>query len=118
MTEKIIYDFGSSNGDDIPYYLLKAEKVVAVEANPSLAREIEKRFSSEVSQGKLMIENCVLTVNHSLKTVPFYIHKTSHVLSQFPKPLQHSQEYNEVLLPAKNVVEIIKKHGNPYYIKI
>jgi hypothetical protein len=31
---KIIYDLGANNGDDIPYYLLKADTVVAVEANP------------------------------------------------------------------------------------
>ena len=34
--KKVIYDIGSNNGDDIPYYLMKCDKVVAVEANPLL----------------------------------------------------------------------------------
>jgi hypothetical protein len=69
MTKKIIYDFGSNNGDDIPYYLRKADIVVAVEANPSLCIEIEKKFVSELRDGKLFIENCVLTPDDSLTEV-------------------------------------------------
>ena len=32
--KEIIYDFGSNNGCNLAYYLKKADKVVAVEANP------------------------------------------------------------------------------------
>jgi len=32
--KKIIYDLGSGNGDNIPYYLLKSDLVIAVEAIP------------------------------------------------------------------------------------
>jgi hypothetical protein len=42
-SKTVIYDFGANNGDDIPYYLKKAELVVAVEANPSLCQKIEER---------------------------------------------------------------------------
>ena len=44
--KKIIYDFGANNGDDIPYYLMKADEVIAVEANPKLCDVIKNRFSS------------------------------------------------------------------------
>lgn len=37
MGKRVIYDFGSKNGDDIPYYLEKPDLDVAVEANPILA---------------------------------------------------------------------------------
>ena len=40
----VIYDFGANNGDDLPYYLLSADKVVAVEANPELCSLMQKRF--------------------------------------------------------------------------
>ena len=44
--KKVIYDFGANNGVDIPYYLLKADLVIAVEANPKLCAQIQDRFSN------------------------------------------------------------------------
>jgi FkbM family methyltransferase len=119
MERKIIYDFGSNNGDDIPYYLLKSDRVVAVEANPVLCEQINNRFSSEIKQGRLKVENCVITASENSEPVSFFIHKKNHVLSQFPKPPEDKLiSFNEVLLPSKPVTQIIKEHGNPYYIKI
>jgi len=86
LGRKIIYDFGSNNGDDIPYYLLKADLVVAVEANPALARHIESRFAHEIQEGRLAVENCVLTTCAEPQSVSFYVHNSDHVLSQFPRP--------------------------------
>ena len=54
---KIIYDFGAHNGNDIPYYLTKADKVVAVEANPGLAAQIKERFKDEP---KVVVEDLSL----------------------------------------------------------
>ena len=54
--KKIIYDIGSNNGDDIPYYLLKSDLVVAIEANPQLCNLINQRFKSEIDEGKLVVE--------------------------------------------------------------
>ena len=66
--------------------LLKSDLVVAIEANPQLCNLINQRFKSEIDQEKLVVENCVVQNESSLSEVPFYIHKTHHVLSQFPKP--------------------------------
>jgi len=56
--KRIIYDFGANTGNDIPYYLKKADVVVAVEANP--------RFASQSSPYSIM--NC-LPVSFMSKTV-------------------------------------------------
>lgn len=118
-SRKIIYDFGANNGDDIPYYLKKADVVVAVEANPSLCREIEERFSTEIQEGRLRVENCVLVDNDSNAEVCFYLHKRHHVLGQFPEPDQSViQDYEKVVLPSRSALQILQKHGAPYYIKI
>ena len=58
--ERIIYDFGMNNGDDVPYYLQKGTKVVGVEANPAMCDLVRERFQDEIRSGKLQIENCVL----------------------------------------------------------
>ena len=118
MNKKIIYDFGSNNGDDIPYYLLKSDLVVAVEANPLLCEQISNRFASEIERGKLVIENCVITAEDS-KQVSFYISNKHNVLSQFPKPsTEELCHFSEVILPSKKAAHIINEHGAPYYIKI
>lgn len=118
--KRIIYDFGSNNGDDIPYYLLKSDLVVAVEANPILCELILKKFKSEIEQGKLIVESCVITAeNNNLDKVSFYIHKEKHWMSQFPKPsIERIDSFEEVLISSRSVINIIKEYGEPYYIKI
>lgn len=119
MNTKVIYDLGANNGSNIPYYLLKADKVVAVEANPKLASEIKLKFATEITTGKLIVENVVLSVQDSSGTVPFFIHKTKDVLSQFPEPsAEFKSKFDLVQLPSKSVFEIIEQHGAPFYIKI
>lgn len=115
--KKIIYDFGSNNGDDIPYYLKKADLVIAVEANPLLCDHIRKRFPDEISNKKLFVENIVLTDETQSGDVLFYRHKTLHVLSQFPKP-SNLENFDEILLPSRSVIQVIAEYGDPYYIKI
>jgi FkbM family methyltransferase len=116
---KVIYDFGSNNGDDLPYYLKRSDLVIAVEANPTLCDQIRTRFAEEIGKGRLIVENCVLTVDQDGTNVPFYVHRTDHVLSQFPEPAPKAlADFERMWLPSKNVVGLIRKHGEPYYIKI
>ena len=114
---KTIYDLGSNNGDDISYYLMKADRVIAVEANPVLCELIKTRFSEELANGKLFIENCVLNVGPPINETPFYIHKNNHVLSTLKEP-SNIAEFERVLLPSQNICKIVEKYGDPYYIKL
>lgn len=118
-SKKIIYDFGSNNGDDIPYYLLKSDLVIAIEANPFLANLIKDRFKKEIKRGNLIVENYVCTVEDRPKMSPFFIHKTFSPLSQLPTPSETQlEQFDKVMLPSINVIDLIKKHGEPWYIKI
>lgn len=116
---KIIYDLGANNGDDIPYYLLKADLVVAVEANPKLCELIENRFPAEIAAGRLIVENCAVAAEGESGPVDFYIHKKNHVLSQLPEPEpERTHFFDKVSLRSKTIAEIIAAHGTPYYLKI
>jgi FkbM family methyltransferase len=117
MPKKIIYDFGSNNGDDLPYYLRKADLVVAVEADPVLAAQIRDRFSSEIGRGELVVENCVLARAGSPATVPFHVHRQYRFLNQFPHP-ENAEEFDTIWMPSKTPVELVSTHGEPHYIKI
>ena len=117
--KKIIYDLGANNGDDIPYYLMKSDVVVAVEANPVLCQGIRQRFLPQIEQGRVVVEHCVITSDHEGVDVDFYIHKEDSVLSRFPKPDKAEIDcFEQVLLPSKTIKHVIAEHGTPFYIKI
>lgn len=121
---KLIYDLGANNGDNLPYYLLKAERVVAVEANPVLADLIRERFAAEIAEGRLVVENAVLIAGEGGKPVPFHINTMNHRMSRFPEPVapmdygSHPSHYRRVELPSISLRELIARHGEPDYIKI
>jgi FkbM family methyltransferase len=118
-TTTVIYDFGANAGGNIPYYLEKADLVVAVEANPALCRAIEERFADEVAAGRLAIENVVVVAERGLTETPFFVHRAEHVLSQLPRPPARSlAAFEQVVLPARHVVDIVARYGPPHYIKI
>ena len=117
--EKIIYDLGANVGSNIEYYLKKADKVIAVEANPVLAEKLREKFASAVFAGKLFIEQSVISADKNALSVPFYIHKLHSAISQFPKPDAASlDQFDCVLLPSKSILEIVRQYGTPWYIKI
>lgn len=114
-----IYDFGMNNGDDVDYYLLKGAKVVGVDANRSLCDQVEQRFADAIAAGRLVVVNAALSEHDSADPVSFYIHKTSHVLGQFPRPPDKDlAQFQEVKVPARTPASIVAEHGEPLYIKI
>jgi len=115
----IIYDFGANAGQNVGYYLEKADLVVAVEANPLLCRTIEERYAAEIAAGRLVVENVVAVAERGPPTTPFFIHRREHVLSQLPRPrAELTQDFTEVVLPARHVLDIVARHGPPHFIKI
>lgn len=114
----VIYDLGANSGSDIPYYLLRADKVVAVEANPALCNKIKQEFSKEISEERLVVVASVITTSKERSdAVKFYLHKRNHVLSQFPKP-ENFQDFDEVSLPTTSLKKLFDQYGKPYYLKI
>jgi hypothetical protein len=55
--KKIIYDFGANNGDNIQYYLLKSDLLVAIEANPELCDFIRKKFKQEIDNSQKQVSS-------------------------------------------------------------
>ena len=117
--KSLILDLGSNCGASLDYYMLKADLVVAVEANPILCWRMKESFSASIQQGRLVIENCVVTEESDEEEVIFYIHKTHSPLSQFMKPdADKSDEFEEVRVTTKSVGQLIRAYGMPIYIKI
>ncbi len=116
--KKIIYDFGACRGENFPYYLLKSDLIIAVEANTENCNYIKTKFAKEIDEGKIILETCILSENNNKKE-KFYIHKEDYLLGQYPKPNDKNIENFIVTeLESKDVITIIKSYGEPYYIKI
>lgn len=119
MVQSLIFDLGANNGDDVDYYLKKARRVVAVEANPALCDLMETRFAAAIQSGRLVVENAVLTVDPTRPSALFHLHRTNHVLSQFPAPAEaEASQFEAVTLPALSVAELLSRHGQPDYAKV
>src|SRR5688500_2772152 len=58
---KLVFDFGMYDGSDTEYYLDCGYKVVAVEANPALARSAQTGFEKYISSGQLVIINAAIS---------------------------------------------------------
>jgi FkbM family methyltransferase len=117
--KSVIYDFGRNNGDDVEYYLLKADKVVGVEANPILCDEVRRRFPAEIAEDKLIVVNCALSTDIGAPEVDFYVNRKHHVLSQLDKPdVDAIGEFEQIRVPAQDPVGIIHAHGDPPFVKI
>jgi len=109
INKKVIIDFGANKGQNIDYYLLKADILVCVEANPELAKVIRKKFSAHIRNNKLFIENVVVTkTGNNGKLVNFYINKND-VLSSNIKP-KNSKDFHLVKVQSKSISEILKKY--------
>ncbi len=98
---------------------MKADVVVAVEANPALCQLMYERFHTQIEQGRVVVESCVITSEKDGVDVDFYVHKRNHTHSQFSIPdTKQIDSFEMVLLPSKAVKRVISDHGAPHYIKI
>ena len=109
--KKVIIDFGANKGQNINYYLLKADIVVCVEANPKLVKEIQKNFSNHIRNKKLFIENVVVVGEKEGKkeSIDFYIHKKMDVLSTLINP-NNTQDFSQVKIKSKSITKILEKY--------
>ena len=119
---KIIFDFGANNGQNLNYFLEKADIVIAVEANTNLVKEIKSNFKQFIDSKKLIVENIALTNNEDVKEINFYISKENDVLSTL-YPYDASKFYMEKIRCEK-ASSLIKRFLKNYniseieYIKI
>ena len=73
MVRDLIYDAGLHKGEDSAYYLALGYRVVAFEANSTLVELCRRRFSSEISAGRLRIIEGAIDDSGAAE-VTFYSH--------------------------------------------
>lgn len=114
---KIIYDVGANNGDDTEYYLLRGFNVVAIEANNDLAIALATRFRSEISSGRLVVQNVAVT-DLLVDYVDFYIFDGNDKISSTLCPDNGLGNFHKASVRARRLPDLIREFGIPYYVKI
>ena len=118
VQEKLIFDIGFHVGNDTAYYLSRGYRVVAVEANPSLADEGRRRFNAEIASGHLTILNVAMSPT-SGAIIPFYINDIYSAKSSLdPARAQKWEKYHRVEVEGVTIGELFKTWGVPWYLKM
>jgi FkbM family methyltransferase len=114
----LIIDLGMNNGDDTDYYLKKGYRVVAVEANPILCEQANKRFHNALKKEKLIILNVGIWTGYDRKT--FFINLNNNHWSSLDKIW--AERDNSSCMPIEidtiSINHLFDKFGIPLYLKI
>lgn len=114
---KTIFDLGMYDASDTRYYLEEGFRVVAVEANPALARRAQAALDDYVVSGQLAVVNAAIgPTNEAIE------------VSVCGDDLGSSSIYRELVeartpigkftVPGITTHELFDRFGIPYYLKI
>ena len=119
--EDLVFDVGAHVGDDSDFYLKLGFRVVAVEANPSLAARLKQRFAAEIDGGRYVLVDKAIGSGH--EEITFFVNrKTSVWGTADPSWALRNQrlgaESDEIRVPSVPFGELLQTYGCPYYLKI
>ena len=114
---ELVFDVGLHNGDDTAYYLAHGYDVVAVEANPDFCTVAEKRFASEIQDGRLAIRN--VGISEQAGELNFWISERSE-WSSFDKTYatRIGTSASPIVVPAVRFADVLNDYGQALYVKI
>jgi FkbM family methyltransferase len=117
VEERLIYDVGGFDGSDTAYYLSLGYRVVCIEATPSKAEEISRRFSREIADGRCRVLN--VAVGEQEGIMPFYTCDFA-ALNSFDRSRIDSSGYvaHEMRVRVRPFDSIIEEYGIPYFLKV
>ena len=118
LNPNLIFDIGMHKGEDTKFYLKNGYSVVAVEANPVLARECEAKFKSEIESGRLTIVNVGIAEEEG--EMPFYVNKHSSEWSSFDREIgtRNNTPFEIINIKTVRTRSLFEKYGCPYYLKV
>ena len=123
----LIYDIGAHRGEDAEYYLRKGFRVVAIEADPDLARACRRRLHSFLDAGRLtIVEGAIVdpgTLASGQRTVRFYKNDANPVWGTVRAEWAERNERLGALsqpidVPVLDLEDVLRTHGVPRYMKI
>lgn len=118
MTGPLIYDVGFNVGQDTAYYLSRGARVIAVEADPTLAAAGTRRFHDAVQAGRLEIVNAGIAAVTG--EAEFWLCDDKPEFNSFVRGIAARDGYrhHSIRIPTLTFGSILKRFGIPEYLKI
>lgn len=115
----LIYDIGAHRGEDTDFYLGKGFRVLAVEANPFLVKQLVKRFKGAIASDQLTVVASAIVAD-SIDSVDFYINHGKDDWSATDRFVasKGTMEVEAVRVPAVRLLDLFTTYGVPYYMKV
>jgi FkbM family methyltransferase len=115
--EDTIFDIGFHRGLDTKFYLEKGFRVVAIEANPTLAELGRRNFAVPIEDGRLTLLNVGLAPSEG--NMPFYRNLSNDEWSSFDQGLgtRQGSEHEVISVPCITPAQLFRSYGVPYYVK-
>ena len=117
MDSQLIYDVGVHVGEDTAFYLARGYRVVGIEADPILAKQLRERFSSDIAKGTLVLLN--VGVGECEGEADFWVSERP-LWSSFNKEMacRDGLSCYKVKVPTRTLQAIFDDQGVPFYCKI
>jgi FkbM family methyltransferase len=120
--DRLVYDVGMHKGEDTEFYLERGMRVIGVEANPALVKELRNKFATELRDDRLVIVDKAISRNTG--TAHFALNRGStewgsladKYIARNTSVGAGENDYVEV--ETVNFSEILRRFGVPYYLKI
>ena len=115
---RFIFDLGMNNGDDTAFYLARGYNVVALDANPALCKQAERRFQDAIDDDRLTIRNVAISDKSGEAT--FHINlDNDHWSSLDAQWAQRDASRSKpITVPCVTLSELFEEFGVPHYLKI
>lgn len=122
MQSDLIFDVGLHLGEDTDFYLKKGFRVIAFEANGDFVRKCQGRFSSAISDNRLVIVHGAVAPGTS-STLPFYVNlKNTEWGTLNLQWVERNERWGapskKIEVPRIDLTEHFRRYGIPYYLKI
>lgn len=106
-----------NDGKDTAYYLYRGYKVVAVEANPGLCKMAAQKFSRELAEGRLALENVAIGEQRGEQT--FFVSSVDLLSSLDPSAAtRDGQTATAVPVTCVRAADLFARHGVPHFLKV
>ena len=114
----LVFDIGMNDGADSAYYLRRGYRVVAVEANPLLAEEAERRFAAEAAEGRFAVANVGIADHEG--EAEFWVCDDWSAWSSFDREIasRNGKRHHAETVRLRTMSWLLGEYGLPYYCKV
>lgn len=118
IDQTLIFDIGVNAGEDTSFYLRKGFRVVGVEANPRIFKQLQSTFAEAIANGSLTLLNVGIWNEASI--LPFYVNIDNDHWSSFDPEYgcRQNTQYEIINIPCVSIRSLIDRYGVPRYMKV